>query len=311
MMKLSVFLLLLLPAMSSTYTYKNLALRGKATQSTRYEHVLAAASNAIDGNRDSTFSHGSCTHTPEEDKPWWRVDLLESYIITSIIVVNRGDCCEHRINGLKIHIGNSLTDNGLVNPAVGTIASAGLGEAVTVTFTDRVEGRYVTLALSGSPEYLTLCEVEVYGYPAPTEANLALQGKATQSSLFSFGIALNAIDGNQDGKWESGSCSHTNSELNPWWRLDLLKTHKVFTVKVANRDSFSERLNGAEIRIGDSLQNNGNNNARCAVITKIPAGTVVEFNCNGVDGRYVNIVIPGREEYLTLCEVEVYGSRLN
>ena len=24
-------------------------------------------------------------------------------------------------------------------------------------------------------------------------------------------------------------------------------------------------------------------------------------------GRYVNIVIPGRREHLTLCEVEVYG----
>ena len=26
-----------------------------------------------------------------------------------------------------------------------------------------------------------------------------------------------------------------------------------------------------------------------------------------MEGRYVNIVIPGRKEYLTLCEVEVNG----
>lgn len=51
--------------------------------------------------------------------------------------------------------------------------------------------------------------------------------------------------------------------------------------------------------------------ARCAVITSIPAGGIQEFQCNGMDGRYVNVVIPGREEYLSLCEVEVYGSVLD
>ncbi|KAK9514326.1 hypothetical protein VZT92_027802 [Zoarces viviparus] len=50
--------------------------------------------------------------------------------------------------------------------------------------------------------------------------------------------------------------------------------------------------------------------SRCAVITSIPSGGVGEFQCNGMDGRYVNVVIP-REEYLTLCEVEVYGSSLD
>ncbi|RCU34551.1 hypothetical protein DVA81_19360, partial [Acinetobacter baumannii] len=36
-----------------------------------------------------------------------------------------------------------------------------------------VEGRYVTLVLPGSGKYLTLCEVEVYGYRAPTGENLS------------------------------------------------------------------------------------------------------------------------------------------
>lgn len=94
------------------------------------------------------------------------------------------------------------------------------------------------------------------------EENLAVQGKASQSSLYSFGSAYNAIDGNHDSKWEDGSCSHTDNNLSPWWRLDLGKTHKVFSVKIANRDALPERLDGAEIRIGDSLANNGNNNTR-------------------------------------------------
>ncbi|TNN22903.1 Fucolectin-1 [Liparis tanakae] len=140
--------------------------------------------------------------------------------------------------------------------------------------------------------------------------NLALGGRASQSSLHSFGVASNAIDGNPNPKFAGGSCTHTNHDINPWWRLDLRVTHKVFSVKITNRHDFFQRLNGAEIRIGDSIEHHGNTNPRCAVIDSIPLGGVQEFQCNGMDGRYVNVVIP-RREYLTLCELEVYGSRLD
>lgn len=31
------------------------------------------------------------------------------------------------------------------------------------------------------------------------------------------------------------------------------------------------------------------------------------FYCNEMEGRYVNIVIPGQKRFLTLCEVEITG----
>ncbi|XP_030604705.1 fucolectin-5-like [Archocentrus centrarchus] len=307
-------LLLVLLGTCSARTFKNVALRGKATQSTRYDAVASAAYAAIDGNRDSDARRASCSHTKEETNPWWRVDLLESYIVTSVIVTNRGDCCAERLNGLQIHIGNSLNNNGLDNPKVAHLSQVGAGQSYTVTFTSRVEGRYVTLTLLGSQKILTLCEVEVYGYHAPTGENLALQGKATQSSLYEFGIAYNAIDGNRNNNWEGASCIQTSNIFSPWWRLDLRKTHRVFSVIIVSRASLTEGLNGAEIHIGDSLDNNGNTNPRCAVISSFPVGAIQEFQCNGnngMDGRYVSIVIPGKQEILTLCEVEVYGSVLD
>eukprot|EP00064_Thunnus_orientalis_P022813 superscaffoldBa00008039_g23033 len=311
----SVLLLLLFVGTCSASTYQNVALRGKATQSYRYEgsrDVFGAAYNAIDGNRESHFPAGSCSHTIAQTNPWWRVDLLESYVVTSVIVTNRGDCCSDRINGAEIHIGNSLQGNGAANPVVAVIPSIPAGRSYTVTVTKHVEGRYVTVVLPGSGRVLTLCEVEVYGYRAPTGENLAVQGKASQSSLYSYlGNAYYAIDGNRASNWDKASCSCTSHEFSPWWRLDLQKTHKVFSVKITNRDAHAQRLNGAEIRIGDSLANNGNNNPRCAVISHISEGFTQTFQCNGMDGRYINIVIPGRKEYLTLCEVEVYGSRLD
>ncbi|XP_028281937.1 fucolectin-7-like [Parambassis ranga] len=310
MMNLSVFLLLFLLTMSSA-AYQNIALRGKASQSGRLGHTLGAPSSAIDGNRESNFEAGSCTHTAEMTRPWWKVDLLDSYIVTSMTITNRGDCCENSLNNVEIYIGNSPKNNGLENPMVRSIPSIGRGVSFPITFTDRVEGRYVTLSIPGSQRNLTLCEVEVYGYRAPTGENLALQGKATQSSLYSFGAAYNAIDGNRNSRWEAGSCSHTSNDFSPWWRLDLRKTHKVFSVKIVNLDTEPQRLNGAEIHVGDSLDNYGNRNPRCAVITSLAAGGVAEFQCNGMDGRYVNVVIPNKAEYLHLCEVEVYGSVLD
>ncbi|XP_059195109.1 fucolectin-4-like [Centropristis striata] len=307
----SVLLLLLLLGMCSAYTYQNVALRGKATQSDRLGNLYGAASNAIDGNRESNYDAGSCTHTVSQANPWWRVDLLETYIVTSVVITNRGDCCPERLNGAEIHIGNSLQDNGAANPVAAVISHIPAGRSLKITLTRRVEGRYVTVVLPGLGRVLTLCEVEVYGYRAPTGENLALQGKASQSSVIPKGNANNAVDGNRASYWSEGSCSHTDITMTPWWRLDLGKTHKVFSVNVTNYKDEPFRLNGAEIRIGDSLENNGNNNPRCAVISSITGGFTETFECDGMDGRYVNIVVPGRSEYLVLCEVEVHGSRLD
>uniref|UniRef100_A0A3Q3GWB8 Si:ch211-215k15.4 n=1 Tax=Labrus bergylta TaxID=56723 RepID=A0A3Q3GWB8_9LABR len=311
MKRSSVLLLHLLLGSCSTYAYENVALRGKATQSTRHLHPWSSADNAIDGNRDTNSGSGSCTHTLVEANPWWRVDLLESYIVTSLVITNRGDCCAERLNGAEIHIGHSLEDNGVGNPLVGVISHVPAGRSLKVTFTKLVVGRYVTVTLTGPEKILSLCEVEVYGYHAPTGENLALQGQATQSTLHATGFANLAIDGNRASNWAEGSCSHTTKTMNPWWRLDLGKTHRVFSVNITNYNTHPELINGAEIRIGDSLDNDGNNNPRCAVITSIAGGFTENFNCNGMDGRYVNVVIPGRVEYLAVCEFEVYGSRLD
>lgn len=92
---------------------------------------------------------------------------------------------------------------------------------------------------------------------------MALKGKATQIALYGNGFAFNAVDGNTDGVYSHGSCTHTQKALNAWWRLNLLKRHKVFSVVITNtQDNIPERLSGAEIRIGNSLDNNGINNPR-------------------------------------------------
>nr|XP_013770945.1 PREDICTED: uncharacterized protein LOC102198959 [Pundamilia nyererei] len=173
-----------------------------------------------------------------------------------------------------------------------------------------MEGRYVTVFLPGSENVLSICEVEVYyGYPLP---NVALKGEATQSSTLSFATASKAIDGRRNSFYSNGFCSHTaEDETDPWWRVDLQRSFTITAVKVTNRgDCCAERLDGAEIRIGNSLENNGNNNPRCASISHINAGKTYTYRCDGgsMEGRFVNVFLPGQKKTLTLCEVEVYAA---
>ncbi|KAJ7999310.1 hypothetical protein DPEC_G00193060 [Dallia pectoralis] len=282
---------------------ENLALNGVAAQSSLYGN--RKASDAIDGDRTSHYHSGSCTHTQKDTNPWWRVDLKDVYRVSTVSLTNRKDCCPERLDGAEIRIGNSLENNGINNPRCAVVSNIPAGETRPFQCKE-MDGRYVVVVIPGRAEWLTLCEVEVYGSPA---VNLALNGVAAQSSLYGNRKASDAIDGDRTSHYHSGSCTHTQNDTNPWWRVDLKDVYRVSTVSLTNRkDCCPERLNGAEIRIGNSLENNGINNPRCAVVSNIPAGETVYFQCKEMDGRYVVVVIPGRAEWLTLCEVEVYGS---
>ncbi|XP_051728532.1 fucolectin-5 isoform X8 [Ctenopharyngodon idella] len=288
----------------------NLALHAKVVQSSTHPQG-GDAQRAVDGNRNSDSRKGSCTHTKTEFNPWWRVDLGNVYSVSNVIITNRGDCCKERLRGAQIRIGNSLDNNGNNNELVATILTVPDG---TETFSfEPVNGRYVNIFLPGNDEILTLCEVEVFAdkYTPPhicVPRNLALGATAVQSSTYPQSGAQNAIDGNKNSNFNLGSCSHTNGDRDPWWRVDLLEVYKITRVSITNRgDCCPERINGAQIRIGNSLENNGNNNQLAATVESIPLGQTKTFKFHPIRGRYVNIFIPGRSEYLTLCEVEVFA----
>ncbi|XP_047009558.2 fucolectin-like [Ictalurus punctatus] len=157
-------------------------------------------------------------------------------------------------------------------------------------------------------QFLGICIFSLQWMLTHEEVNVALGGIATQSSVFSNSFPADlAIDGNRGSNLVFQSCTHTDTDYNPWWRVDLLAVYDISSVIITNRwDVAPERINGAEIHIGNSLVNNGNNNPRCVVISSIPAGVSANYTCK-MRGRYVNINIPHVRGYLTLCEVEVYG----
>uniref|UniRef100_A0A8C1AD48 Fucolectin tachylectin-4 pentraxin-1 domain-containing protein n=1 Tax=Cyprinus carpio carpio TaxID=630221 RepID=A0A8C1AD48_CYPCA len=260
------------------------------------------AEKAIDGNRGLQQLYTGCSSTLNETNPWWRLDLRDVYRVSEVVITNRKDCCAERINGAEIRIGNSLENNGTNNPICAVIPDIPAGESNNYSCY-RLEGRYVIIHIPGDWKILTLCEVEVFGYLAE---NLAVAGTAIQSSTSSDWFAEKAIDRGLQQLYTG--CSSTLNETNPWWRLDLHHIYRVSKVVVTNRkDCCAEQINGTEIRIGNSLENNGTNNSICAVIPAIPAGESYSYSCDGMEGRYVNLIIPGDMKTLTLCEVKVYG----
>uniref|UniRef100_A0A671PF23 Fucolectin tachylectin-4 pentraxin-1 domain-containing protein n=1 Tax=Sinocyclocheilus anshuiensis TaxID=1608454 RepID=A0A671PF23_9TELE len=262
-------------------TYLNTAGWGTANQSTTYKNSYAQY--ALDG------LNSSCTHTDLQSDPWWTLDLLKTYSVNRVTITNRRDCCSNRINGSEIRVGNDFSDV-FSNPIYSCRG---------------MEGRYVTVNIPGTSKILTLCEVGVYGLVFALIYNLATGRTAIQSSTYGLWSAEQAIDFSPGFTKSWSLCSSTTAQTNPWWRVDLCYIYRVSRVVITNRlDCCPERINVAEIRIGNSLENNGNNNPICAVISSIPAGVSSTYTCNGMEGRYVNLFIPGDTKYLTLCEVE-------
>uniref|UniRef100_A0A8C1G0L1 Fucolectin tachylectin-4 pentraxin-1 domain-containing protein n=1 Tax=Cyprinus carpio carpio TaxID=630221 RepID=A0A8C1G0L1_CYPCA len=78
----------------------------------------------------------------------------------------------------------------------------------------------------------------------------AIRGTANQSTTGHNWYATNALDG------KNYTCTHTEFQSEPWWKLDLMTTYSVNRVNITNRhDCCSDRINGAEIRIGNVSSN--------------------------------------------------------
>ena len=82
--------------------------------------------------------------------------------------------------------------------------------------------------------------------------DLALNQSATQASVFQGKGASLAVDGNRSRDFSQGSCIHTNTQNDPWWRVDLGASLPVAEVVIVNRlcTSCTSHMNAFEIRIG-------------------------------------------------------------
>ena len=109
---------------------------------------------------------------------------------------------------------------------------------------------FLRIEIPGDNKILTLNEVEIIS----GGKNVALQGKAKQSSVGSGGVPERGIDGNKNPDWGGAGQTHTDGfgTTNPWWEVDLGKEFTVDTVQVWNRKDFEKRLDGIHCSVMDT-----------------------------------------------------------
>ena len=85
--------------------------------------------------------------------------------------------------------------------------------------------------------------------------NVAVKGKASQSSTGFNGPAALAIDGNTDGDYSTAkSTTHTQEEQGPWWEVDLGSASRIDKVVIWNRtdSELGYRLGGFRVALLDA-----------------------------------------------------------
>ena len=59
----------------------------------------------VDGNSETNYNRGSCTHTKSAENAWWRVDLGQDEPVSEVYIVNRGDGWTYRLDNFEIRVG--------------------------------------------------------------------------------------------------------------------------------------------------------------------------------------------------------------
>ena len=273
----------------------NLSLSGRATQtSTDYE---GEASRAIDGNTNGAYSGDSVTHTAGGVAgEWWQVVLNSPTNIGDIKIFNRTDaCCTSRLSNFTVLVGDGngnwvfeQTYTNTPDPSITINALGTYGKTIRI--------------ISNTTDALSLAEVEVY--EEIVYENLALSGRATQTSTDYEGEASRAIDGNTNGTYSGESVTHTTGGVaGEWWQLALKTQANIDEIKIFNRtDCCMDRLSNFTVLIGD-----GNGNwVFEQTFTNTPDPSI-SIDTRGIYGKTIRI-ITNTTAALSLAEVEVYGA---
>ncbi|XP_077985240.1 xanthine dehydrogenase/oxidase-like [Glandiceps talaboti] len=141
----------------------------------------------------------------------------------------------------------------------------------------------------------------------PRLINVAGAGIASQSSNKYGENANQAIDGDTNSDYLMNTCSHTDDEQDPWWKVDLGTSYPVYDVIITNRqDCHSERILGTEVRVGDNEDIGANALCGEPVESDRVSDETLIFECDpALQGRYVSIQLVGRQSHLHVCEVAV------
>lgn len=127
-----------------------------------------------------------------------------------------------------------------------------------------------------------------------------------QSTLLEGFVASKAVDNGNQTAYAGGSCSSTDSQNNPWWKVNFQRQILVTGVKIYGRsDCCQDRMQGFDVWVGNHNYE-PDANVACVTNQNAPADpdNYVAVTCSTpLKGTYLFISIPGEAKILTLCEV--------
>jgi len=102
------------------------------------------------------------------------------------------------------------------------------------------------------------------------------------------------------GRIRGGTCTHTRTQKNPWWRVALNGEYYISAVRLASRsDCCASRLQNFDVFVGGEKCN--------SEAQTVPQGKRKEVKC-GKSGESITIRLNTPRNVLTLCGFQAFGS---
>ncbi len=143
--------------------------------------------------------------------------------------------------------------------------------------------------------------------------NLAKGKRTSQSSTYSQGninyTSDLAVDGNTQGNFFSDLGSHTQSEKNAWWDVDLGTNDSLDKIIIWNRTDheWGKRLSNFRVIVSDSSNRVTFERTYCRGERYFIPAMMIELPKN-IKGQHIRVILNGTN-YLQLAEVEVFCSK--
>jgi F5/8 type C domain/PEP-CTERM motif len=140
------------------------------------------ASRANDGNRNGNWSANSVSHTNHELNAWWQSSFASASVIDEVLVFNRTDGLENRINPFSVYLYNGIdlvwsSTGNTFTPDITATNISGMTFDVPDVLADRVK-----IQLDGS-NYLHMGEVEAWNTAVPEPASMLALGAGALALL--------------------------------------------------------------------------------------------------------------------------------
>ena len=177
----------------------------------------------------------------------------------------------------------------------GNTLTANLPEGTTTFYFTATDSR----GLMTSSEYV---ETDASSIPSGNP-NIAVYGAASQSSTDYEGEASRAIDENTSGVYTDNSVSHTSSEDNAWWQVELVGSHSIDEIVIFNRTdaAYISRLTNFTVYV---IASNGDITFSQS-FNSYPDPSVT-IDAGGAVGSIIKVQLDDNNTPLALAEVQVY-----